>query len=71
MIPEQHDDGVARVRTLVERVEQAADVHVGVGARRQVSLHRRQPAPALQHLAVVVQRLRHGDPGGGHIVQVV
>ena len=71
VVAPEHDDGVVLVGGLVEGVEQAADVHVGVGDRGEVGLHGFLPAAGLEHRLVVALGPGHLHAGRRNVVQVV
>ena len=54
MVGPQDDDGVFRVRTFIQGIEEQADHRVRIGDRRQVALDTLAPLIGRQDLRVVV-----------------
>ena len=72
MVRPEDNDGVCRVRTGVQRIEEQADHRIGVGDRGQVALHALTPLIGRQDVLVVVPApVSDLDPPFGDVLEVV
>lgn len=71
VVAPEEDEGVVAVGRLLGRVEEPAEVHVGVGDGSEVGLEGFLPTAGFQQWLVVGVGVGHFDSGGRNVIEVV